>query len=126
LATQLAPRSTFDSQAYSGAYPPVSASNPSVGRGTHCQCGFTNPAVALKAGAGQSGGFIQAFLYGVTGLRIEQDGLVPQFAPTLPKELTYLKLVNIMVRGQAFEVSISWSSSGRVVRQVTAITASHT
>jgi hypothetical protein len=65
-------------------------------------------------------------LYGVTGLRIEQDGLVPQFAPTLPKELTYLKLVNIMVRGQAFDVSISWSSSGRVVRQVTAKTASHT
>jgi hypothetical protein len=58
-------------------------------------------------------------------LRIEQDGLVPQFAPTLPKELTYLKMVNIMVRGQAFDVSISWSS-GRVVRQVTAKTASHT
>jgi len=82
--------------------------------------------MALKAGAGQSGGFIQGFLYGVTGLRIEQDGLLPQFAPTLPEELTYLKLVNIMVRGQAFDVSISWSSSERVVRQVTAKTASHT
>jgi len=59
-------------------------------------------------------------------LRIEQHGLVAQFPPTLPKELTYLKLVNIMVRGRAFDVSISWSSSGRVVRQVTAKTASHT
>jgi hypothetical protein len=79
-----------------------------------------------RRGQVTSGGFIQAFLYGVTGVRIDQDGLVPQFAPTLPKELTYLKLVNIMVRGQAFDVSISWSSSGWVVRQVTAKTASHT
>lgn len=97
-----------------------------VQSGAPLRADFTNPAVALKAGAGQSGGFIQPFLYGVTGLRIEQDGLVPQFAPTLPKELTYLKMVNIMVRGQAFDVSISWSSSGRVVRQVAAKTASHT
>jgi protein-glucosylgalactosylhydroxylysine glucosidase len=67
-----------------------------------------------------SGGFIEAFLYGLSGLRIEEQGLVPEFAPTLPRELSNLKLVNIAFRGQLFDVSISRLPSRQVVRRMTA------
>ena len=69
-----------------------------------------------------SGGFIQAFLYGATGLRIQQDDLVPEFAPILPKELSDLKLMNIKFRGRAIDLMISRARSGRIVRHVTAKT----
>ncbi|MEA3149377.1 MAG: hypothetical protein QOD56_316, partial [Gammaproteobacteria bacterium] len=39
-----------------------------------------------------SGGFLQSFIFGLSGLRIEEHGLVERFPPTLPKELTYLEL----------------------------------
>jgi hypothetical protein len=66
-----------------------------------------------------SGGFIQAFLFGLSGLRIEEQGLVERFAPTLPQHLTYLKLRNLAFRGRTVDVTISRLPSGRVVRQVT-------
>ena len=72
-----------------------------------------------------SGGFIQAFVYGLTGLRIEETGLVEKFAPTLPKSLSYLRLVNLMFRGKALDVVISRLPSGRVVRRVTVKSAGH-
>ena len=71
-----------------------------------------------------SGGFIQALLFGVTGLRIDEEGLVPRFTPTLPQELSYLKLVNIVVRGRTSDVTVSRLSSGQVVRQVMVKSAS--
>jgi hypothetical protein len=70
-----------------------------------------------------SGGFVQAFVYGLTGLRIEEAGLVEKFAPTLPKSLSYLRLVNLEFRGKALDVEISRLPSGRVVRRVTFKTA---
>ena len=72
-----------------------------------------------------SGGFVQAFVYGLTGLRIEETGLVAKFAPTLPKSLTYLRLVNLQFRGQALDVAISRLPSGRVERHVTQRAAAH-
>jgi trehalose/maltose hydrolase-like predicted phosphorylase len=66
-----------------------------------------------------SGGFIQAFLFGLSGLRIEEQGLVERFAPILPLELSYLKLKNLAFRGRSVDVTISRLPSGRVVRQVT-------
>ena len=66
-----------------------------------------------------SGGFLQAFLFGLTGLRIEERGLVGEFRATLPKGLTYLRLVNIAFRGRSFDVAISRLPSGEVVRRVT-------
>jgi len=72
-----------------------------------------------------SGGFIQAFVYGLTGLRIEEAGLVEKFAPTLPKSLSYLRLVNLEFRGKALDVVISRLPSGRVVRRVTVKSAGH-
>jgi trehalose/maltose hydrolase-like predicted phosphorylase len=65
-----------------------------------------------------SGGFVQAFVYGLTGLRIEEAGLVEKFPPTLPKSLSYLRLVNLEFRGKALDVVISRLPSGRVVRRV--------
>jgi trehalose/maltose hydrolase-like predicted phosphorylase len=66
-----------------------------------------------------SGGFVQAFVFGLTGLRIEEDGLVAKFEPTLPRSLSYLRLVNLKFRGKAVDVDISRLPSGRVVRRVT-------
>jgi hypothetical protein len=65
-----------------------------------------------------SGGFVQALVYGLTGLRVEEAGLVEKFAPTLPKSLSYLKLENLEFRGKALDVVISREPSGRVVRRV--------
>jgi protein-glucosylgalactosylhydroxylysine glucosidase len=66
-----------------------------------------------------SGGFVQAFVYGLTGLRIEESGLLAKFAPTLPETLSYLRLVNLQFRGRSLDVLISRLPSGRVVRHVT-------
>ncbi len=66
-----------------------------------------------------SGGFIQAFVYGLTGLRIEESGLAAKFAPTLPKTLSYLRLENLRFRGKTLDVLISRLPSGRVVRRMT-------
>jgi trehalose/maltose hydrolase-like predicted phosphorylase len=65
-----------------------------------------------------SGGFVQAFVYGLTGLRIEESGLVPKFAPTLPKTLSSLRLQNLQFRGRTVDIVISRLPSGNVVRRV--------
>jgi hypothetical protein len=67
-----------------------------------------------------SGGFIQAFLYGLTGLRLEERGLVEEFPATLPANLAYLKVLNLAFRGQRLDVSIVRLPSGRVVREMIA------
>lgn len=72
-----------------------------------------------------SGGFVQAFVYGLTGLRIEESGLLAKFAPTLPETLSYLRLVNLQFRGRSLDVVISRLPSGRVVRHVTLKAAPH-
>jgi hypothetical protein len=51
--------------------------------------------------------------------------LVAKFAPTLPRSLSYLKLVNLEFRGKALDVVISRLPSGRVVRRVTFKAAGH-
>jgi len=65
-----------------------------------------------------SGGFIQAFLFGLSGLRIESHGLAERYRPTLPRQMTSLKLVNVAFRGKAVDVTISRLPSGQVVRQI--------
>jgi hypothetical protein len=65
-----------------------------------------------------SGGFIQAFLFGLTGLRIDEHGLAERYRPTLPRQITSLKLLNIAFRGRAVDVTISRLPSGQVMRQV--------
>jgi protein-glucosylgalactosylhydroxylysine glucosidase len=65
-----------------------------------------------------SGGFIQAFLFGLSGLRIDDQGLAERYRPTLPRQITSLKLSNIAFRGRAVDVTISRLPSGQVMRQV--------
>ena len=65
-----------------------------------------------------SGGFLQAFLFGLSGLRIESHGLAERYRPTLPRQMTSLKLVNVAFRGKAVDVTISRLPSGQVVRQI--------
>jgi trehalose/maltose hydrolase-like predicted phosphorylase len=65
-----------------------------------------------------SGGFIQAFLFGLTGLRIEEQGLAERYRPTLPRQITSLKLMNVAFRGRTVDVTISRLPSGQVVRQI--------
>jgi hypothetical protein len=65
-----------------------------------------------------SGGFIQAFVFGLSGLRIDADGLAERYRPTLPRQMTSLKLVNVAFRGKAVDVTISRLPSGQVVRQI--------
>jgi protein-glucosylgalactosylhydroxylysine glucosidase len=65
-----------------------------------------------------SGGFIQAFLFGLSGLRIESHGLAERYRPTLPRQITSLKLLNVAFRGKAIDVVISRLPSGQVVRQI--------
>ena len=65
-----------------------------------------------------SGGFIQAFLFGLSGLRIESQGLAERYRPALPRQLTSLKLMNVAFRGRAVDVTISRLPSGQVMRQV--------
>jgi trehalose/maltose hydrolase-like predicted phosphorylase len=65
-----------------------------------------------------SGGFIQAFLFGLSGLRIDAYGLAERYRPTLPRQITSLKLTNIAFRGRAVDVAISRLPSGQVVRRI--------
>jgi trehalose/maltose hydrolase-like predicted phosphorylase len=65
-----------------------------------------------------SGGFIQAFLFGLSGLRIDASGLAERYRPTLPRQITSLKLTNIAFRGRAVDVAISRLPSGQVVRRI--------
>ncbi len=64
-----------------------------------------------------SGGFLQSFIFGLSGLRLGNEGLTERFPPRLPGRLTYLKLKNIEVRGKTADVVIS-RVSGRVVRHI--------
>ena len=66
-----------------------------------------------------SGGFIQAFVFGLSGLRIEEQGLVGKFPPILPQNLEFLKLRNIAIRGRTVDVVITRLPSGRVIREIT-------
>ena len=70
-----------------------------------------------------SGGFIQAFVFGLSGLRIEADGLVERFPPSLPRQIASLKLVHLDFRGKRVDVTLSRLPSGRVVLKRTESTA---
>ncbi|HLZ96932.1 MAG TPA: hypothetical protein VKP66_03245, partial [Steroidobacteraceae bacterium] len=70
-----------------------------------------------------SGGFLQSFVFGLSGLRIEERGLAEKYRPTLPRQITSLELKNVAFRGKTFDVAISRLPSGQVVRQIKEKTA---
>jgi len=73
--------------------------------------------VANNAGylLASSAGFVQSFVYGFTGLRIEQDGLIAAYPPVLPPTWKSLLLKNISFRGRHYDIRISRNAAGAAV-----------
>jgi protein-glucosylgalactosylhydroxylysine glucosidase len=66
-----------------------------------------------------SGGFLQNLLYGLTGLRVEEKGLIDAYAPVLPPEWTSMTLTNVAFRGRHYEIRLDRDAKGqpRLARQ---------
>ncbi len=52
------------------------------------------------------GAFLQQVLFGFTGLRLNDKGLVQEFRPSLPQAWKTLEIRNIKVRGKAFNARV--------------------
>ena len=67
-----------------------------------------------------SGGYLQSLIYGFTGLRIREPGLVEAFAPLLPPGWNSLTLRNLHLRGERMDIRIARDPAGvvRLTRQV--------
>ncbi len=61
-----------------------------------------------------SAGFVQSFVYGLTGLRIDDRGLSEVYAPVLPDGWRSLTIRNISFRGQRYDIVVSRDASGKV------------
>jgi trehalose/maltose hydrolase-like predicted phosphorylase len=61
-----------------------------------------------------SGGFVQNLVYGFSGLRIHENGLMAAYAPVLPPEWKSMTLKDITFRGQRYDIIIDRDPSGRV------------
>jgi len=61
-----------------------------------------------------SGGFLQNLLYGFSGLRIEEQGLIEAYAPVLPPEWKSMTLEGVAFRGRRYDITVDRDSSGRI------------
>jgi trehalose/maltose hydrolase-like predicted phosphorylase len=61
-----------------------------------------------------SAGFVQSFLYGLSGLRIDDKGLDEAYAPALPPQWKSLTLKHIAFRGKHYDIVINRDASGKV------------
>ncbi|MDB6088837.1 MAG: hypothetical protein JWN85_1621 [Gammaproteobacteria bacterium] len=61
-----------------------------------------------------SAGFLQNFLYGFSGLRIMDEGLMPQYPAVMPAAWKALTLKNIAFRGRRFDYVLSRNRAGAV------------
>jgi len=61
-----------------------------------------------------SAGFLQSVLYGLSGLRIREQGLVEAYPPILPASWSGLTLHNVQFRGQHLDIRIERDASGKV------------
>jgi trehalose/maltose hydrolase-like predicted phosphorylase len=61
-----------------------------------------------------SGGYLQSLLYGFSGLRIRDAGLVEAYAPLLPADWRTLTLHNVQFRGQRMDIRIERNAAGAV------------
>lgn len=57
-----------------------------------------------------SAGFIQSFVYGFTGLRIDDEGLHEAYPPTLPAQWKSLTLKNVSFRGKHYDIVVERST----------------
>ncbi|MDQ6645816.1 MAG: glycoside hydrolase family 65 protein, partial [Pseudomonadota bacterium] len=60
-----------------------------------------------------SAGFVQSFVYGLSGLRIKEDGLVEAYAPVLPPGWKSLTLRDITFRGKHYDIRIDRDPDGK-------------
>ena len=77
-----------------------------------------NHAVNFLTGAG---GFLQQVIFGYTGLRLDNDGVAPRFAPVLPKPITRLELRGVHIRGKTYDVIVD-AKGRRIVPRAAART----
>lgn len=61
-----------------------------------------------------SGGYVQSLIYGFTGLRIREQGLVAAYAPVLPAGWHSLTLRDLSFRGQRLDIRIERDAAGVV------------
>ena len=61
-----------------------------------------------------SAGFVQSFVYGLTGLRIDGKGLSEAYQPVLPESWKSLTLKNVAFRGQRYDIVVNRDASGKV------------
>ncbi|WHZ18879.1 MAG: Maltose phosphorylase / Trehalose phosphorylase [Rhodanobacteraceae bacterium] len=60
-----------------------------------------------------SAGYVQSLVYGLTGLRIEQGGLVAAYPPVLPPGWKSLTLKDIMFRGRHYDITVDRDAGGK-------------
>jgi len=60
-----------------------------------------------------SAGFVQSFVYGFTGLRIDNKGLSETYAPTLPPGWKSLTLKNVAFQGKRYNIVINRDANGK-------------
>jgi trehalose/maltose hydrolase-like predicted phosphorylase len=60
-----------------------------------------------------SAGYLQSVLYGLTGLRIREQGLVEAYPPVLPATWSALTLRNVQFRGQRLDIRIERDAGGK-------------
>jgi protein-glucosylgalactosylhydroxylysine glucosidase len=61
-----------------------------------------------------SGGFLQNLLYGFSGLRVAEKGLVEAYAPILPAEWKSMTLKDLTIRGEHYDFIIDRDAAGSV------------
>jgi trehalose/maltose hydrolase-like predicted phosphorylase len=61
-----------------------------------------------------SAGFVQNLVYGLSGLRIQEKGLVEAYAPVLPPEWKSMTLKGISFRGRRYDITVDRDAGGRV------------
>jgi hypothetical protein len=61
-----------------------------------------------------SGGYVQSLVYGFSGLRIREPGLIAAYPPVLPPGWKSLTLHNLTFRGQRLDIRIDRDASGAV------------
>ena len=60
-----------------------------------------------------SAGFVQSFVYGLSGLRIDDKGLDEAYAPALPPQWKSVTLKHITFRGKHYDITISRGVDGK-------------
>jgi trehalose/maltose hydrolase-like predicted phosphorylase len=60
-----------------------------------------------------SAGFLQSMLYGLTGLRIDDEGLSEKYAPVLPPGWNALTLKGVHFRGQRYDIRVERDADGK-------------